>query len=95
MESGESPQEATIRETKEETGLDIKIINILNVGKDEYEDEQTVPIVFLAKIVGGKPKPADDVDQLKWFPLSNLPSNLAFKGNAISLAIIKKQNSVN
>ena len=95
MESGETPQEAAIRETKEETGLDIKLINILNVGKDRYEDEHTVPIVFLAKIIGGKPKPADDVDEIKWFSLSDLPGNIAFESDKRTLKLIKEGVTIN
>src|SRR4030042_2552667 len=44
MEEGESPQETATRETKEETGLEIKLGQILGLGKDIYNDQYIVTI---------------------------------------------------
>ena len=97
MEEGETPQETAIREAKEETGLDIKLIEILGVGKDIYQSQDLlhiVPISFIAKISGGKIKAADDVAELKWFPLVNLPEKISFKGNKIALKLVKKRHHI-
>ena len=93
IEEGESPQETAIRETKEETGLDIKILEILGAGKDKYGDQDIVPIAILAEITSGDPHPNDDVDQLEWFPLEKLPSDLAFESNKKALNLIKNKLS--
>mgnify|MGYP000022825261 CR=1 FL=1 len=95
MEEGETPQETAVRETKEETGLDVELIDILGVGRDKYEEQYTVPIAFLGKIVDGKPKPADDVEELEWFPLDDLPKNISFAGNKKALAILKGKFKLN
>jgi 8-oxo-dGTP diphosphatase len=95
MEEEETPQEAALRETKEETGLDVQLLQVVGVGKDIYEKQNitqhTVPIAFLAKITGGKMQPSDDVSDLKWFPLSNLPRKIAFESNKKLLSLLKQQ----
>jgi NADH pyrophosphatase NudC (nudix superfamily) len=91
IEEGESPQEAAARETKEETGLDIKLVKILGADKELYAGIPIVPIAFLAEIVGGTPKPSDDVSELKWFHLGSLPKNIAFEGNKKVLDLLKIQ----
>ncbi len=91
MERGESPHETAVRETKEETGLDVKITEILGVGKDRYEKQYTVPIAFLGEIADGELKAADDVEELKWFDLEHLPSNIAFEGNKKILRMLKQK----
>ncbi len=89
MENDEAPQETALRETKEETGLDIEITNLIGMGKDLYNGDHIVPIAFEAKIVGGEISPQDDVSDLQWFELSNLPSNIAFSGNRKVLELLK------
>lgn len=91
MEEGETPQETAVRETKEETGLDIELLEILGVGKDNYAGQPIVPIAFIGKINSGKMKPGDDVKELRWFLLNKLPSNIAFKGNKKVLTLLKSQ----
>ncbi len=93
MEEGEAPAETAIREAKEETGLDIELLEILGIGKDKYEDYSTVPISYLGKINGGELKPADDVAELKWFTLDRLPSSISFEGNKKILKILQERYS--
>ena len=91
MEQGESPQETAVRETKEETGLDIKLTEILGTTNDKYQDQHIVSIAFLAEIIKGKPAPSDDVAQLKWFPLGKLPTRISFEANKKALDLVKQR----
>ncbi len=81
LELGESPEEGVRREIKEETSLEIELIDLLGIFMDEYGPggESTLNICYLAKIVSGQAKPADDIDELRWFTASDIPANLAFK----------------
>ena len=88
IEEGEGPRETAIRETKEETGLEIEILEIMGAGKDKYGEQDTVVIGFVAKIKSGIPKPNDDVNELKWFNLGDLPHNIAFESNKKALELI-------
>lgn len=91
VEEGESPQEAAIRETREETGLEVSIKQVLGMGKDMYRDQPITPIAFSAKIVSGEPKAADDVAELRWFDLKDLPEKIAFEGNRKVLESLKNK----
>jgi ADP-ribose pyrophosphatase YjhB (NUDIX family) len=81
MENGESAEEAAIRETKEETGLDIKIESYLNSYADEYGEggEWTIGMTFIVKILRGEMKPQDDIADLVWIEIADIP-NLKLNG---------------
>ena len=91
IEAGESPQETAIRETKEETGLKIKLLKFLGATNDKYDTIDIVPMAYIGKIISGKPKPADDVSKLKWFHLQKLPKRIAFKANRKTLSFLKNK----
>jgi len=82
LKEGESPSAAAARETKEETGLDIKLGNLLGIYTDSYEYEgvvyETLSLYYLAEIKGGEMKAEDDVSELVWFPIDKVPK-MAFK----------------
>jgi 8-oxo-dGTP pyrophosphatase MutT (NUDIX family) len=46
IEAGETPEEACIREVKEETGYDIAIIKLIHLENNKY--------TYLANVVGGE-----------------------------------------
>jgi ADP-ribose pyrophosphatase YjhB (NUDIX family) len=75
---GESPEEAAIREFKEETGLNAiieKLLGIFNIvikdneGKIKYH---YIVVDYLGKVIGGELKPGSDVLDAKWFDISEL-----------------------
>lgn len=79
VEYGERVEDAVIREVKEETGLDIKIIKLSGVYSDPDRDPRghTVSVCFLCTPVGGSLEPDTDAVKAKWFKISELPE-LAF-----------------
>ncbi|MEM4705916.1 MAG: NUDIX hydrolase [Candidatus Methanomethylicaceae archaeon] len=96
---GESPEEAAIREFKEETGLDAIIENLLGVFnvviKDEYGKIKYHYIVidYLGKVIGGTLKPGSDVIDAKWFNIEeiNKINTSITVSKAIDLAIKNKK----
>jgi ADP-ribose pyrophosphatase YjhB (NUDIX family) len=86
---GESPEEAAIREFKEETGLNAiieKLLGIFNIvikdneGKIKYH---YIVVDYLGKVIGGELKPGSDVLDAKWFDINEL------KNIQISSTVIK------
>ena len=88
----ETPEECARRELREETGCDIMLEGFLGHLVDVYGDhgDHTLNAVFVARIVAGEPRPADDVEELHWFALEELPSpeQLAFANTAAALALL-------
>jgi 8-oxo-dGTP diphosphatase len=82
LEPGEHPQDGMLREIKEETGLDVRVIDLLGVYMDQYGDggaaEWTLNFYYVVEPVSGEPRAADDVTELHWFPLEQLPEKMAF-----------------
>ncbi len=70
VEWGESVEEAAIREAREETGLKIKIENLLGVYSNPNRDPRghVVSIAFIASPVGGKLKSSKE-GEVKWYKL--------------------------
>jgi 8-oxo-dGTP diphosphatase len=83
VEVGETVEEAAIREAKEETGLDIKLLKLLGVYSDPSRDPRghTVSVCFLA-IGRGNLKAGSDAKDTGLFSLNEIPK-LAFDHDKI------------
>jgi 8-oxo-dGTP diphosphatase len=91
MEESELPEDAAIREAKEETGLDIKITSLLGMYVDQYGDDgdYTLNIHYVGEVVGGEMKAMDDVASLEWVAISDLPLDEGFQNTKDSLRDLK------
>lgn len=79
VDSGETVEQAALREAKEETSLDVKELKQFHVYSDPNRDPRgpTVGIVFTAR-ADGTPKAASDAREIGIFNQDNLPQNIAF-----------------
>lgn len=75
VERGETPEETTVRELKEETGLDVSIIRLVGTyfPKGPFVKNTNV---YLCKMEGGTLIAGDEVRESRFFPPNNLPSAL-------------------
>jgi ADP-ribose pyrophosphatase YjhB (NUDIX family) len=73
MEIGELPPETAIRETREETGLEVEIERL--VGVYSKPDNNDLVFVFTSRVVAGQLTINDEADQLRYFSLDALPAN--------------------
>lgn len=94
MEKGETPEEAIRREIKEETGLTVKAEKLLGIYPGVYPQEfNPVPIltvVYLLSSKSGVVRPMDDVEEGRWFSVSDLPKKIAFNNAPKILRALKK-----
>lgn len=83
-DEGEDLEECSVREVKEELGIEITGLKYLSAHKDEYNYQNiqysTIGVSYLAKFPeGSKLRPADDVSDYKFFALDEIPlDKLAF-----------------
>ena len=79
VDYGESLEKAAVREAKEETNLDVKLIRQFHTYSDPKRDPRhhSISTVYIAK-AKGIPKAKDDALEIGIFNESNLPDEMAF-----------------
>jgi ADP-ribose pyrophosphatase YjhB (NUDIX family) len=79
VDDGESLEQASIRKAKEETSLDVQLIEQFHTYSEPRRDPRhhTVSTVFIAR-ASGTPRGRDDARKAEIFTRKNLPSPLAF-----------------
>ena len=79
VDYGESLEAAAVREAKEETGLDVKLIRQFHSYSEPSRDPRhhTITAVFVAT-AGGKAVAGDDALETGIFNKDNLPEQIAF-----------------
>jgi ADP-ribose pyrophosphatase YjhB (NUDIX family) len=84
LEEGEHPLDALRRELREETSLEVEPLEFLGIWMDRYSYEAhtaaTVNLYWTARVMRGVATPGDDVSELTWFSVDELPADdeLAF-----------------
>jgi len=82
----EDPAEAAVRECEEETGIQVEVKGLLAViSGREHPRGADIVIIYLARWVGGSPRPSDDADRVAFFAPDALPP-LAFRATAQAVA---------
>ena len=76
--SGESSKDAAIRELKEETNLDLSNLKLFHskISEDKIVD------VYVCTDFSGKAEAADDLQEVQWFEINELP-DMKLDGNEL------------
>lgn len=78
----ESLEAATIREVREETGLEVELKSYLGSFQHDYPRPQGVDRIlshcYLTEPVGGTVRAGDDASAARWFPIDELPGTMAW-----------------
>lgn len=84
VDYGERVEDAARREALEETGLEVELVQLLQVYSDPQRDtrKHTMSVVYIASAFG-VPKAADDANSLDLFEIWNIPQNLCFDHDQI------------
>ena len=79
VDYGESLEQAAIREVREETGLDVELVEQFHAYSDPGRDprQHTISVVFIG-LARGRPQAGDDAEHAQAFPTDALPEPLAF-----------------
>ncbi len=90
MEYYEDVYDAVRREFKEESNLDIEVIKPFTVQSNFHDPAMhSVGIWFLVRVTGGRMLAGDDLDDLGYFDLADLP-DLAFPTDHIVLELLRQ-----
>lgn len=73
LEPGETPEQAVVRETREETGVEVRVDAL--VGSYSLADSTLVAHLFRCTILAGSPAVpgTGEVAEVGWWPVSELP----------------------
>lgn len=79
VDYGESLEDAAVREAREETGLDVKLVRQFHSYSDPGRDARfhTITTVFIAE-AEGEPIAGDDAADVHAFDIGELPEEIAF-----------------
>ena len=74
QELGESVREAAVRETREETGIEVEVSGVVGIYSDPrhviaYDDgevRQEFSICLRARVIGGSPRSSDESRTVRW-----------------------------
>lgn len=92
VEFNETTEQAAIRETKEETNLDVSLKQLFSV-QAGFDDPgmHVILVVYEAEITNGKIKAGDDAVDVTFFTLDKLPENIAFSAHREVIGKLKSQ----
>jgi len=77
LDLGEDPREGIKRETKEETGIDVDVLHLINVRHFVRDDRQTITmLIFLCKALHNNVKISEEHSAFDWIPLENCKDKL-------------------
>ena len=79
VEAGESVAQAAVRETKEETGIDVELIHMVGIYSRLGGLPDIHAVLYLARPVGGEIRlqPGETIE-VRYFPFDQLPDEMLF-----------------
>ncbi|MBI4841024.1 MAG: NUDIX domain-containing protein [candidate division NC10 bacterium] len=77
VEPNESPEEAAVREVREETGLDVQprqLVGVFTRKPDAgFGPHSAIAVVYLCDVVGGTPQPSHEVTEARYWWINEMP----------------------
>ncbi len=92
VEFDEDIEATAVREVKEETNLDVRLDGLFAVHTGILPPNFPVLLVIYRAVeVGGEPRAGDDAAQVGFFPLDDLPGEIAFAVHVKVLAAVRAE----
>jgi ADP-ribose pyrophosphatase YjhB (NUDIX family) len=95
LEYDEEIRQATAREMREETGLEVEVGPVLAVHSNFHDPlNHTVGVWFLVRYLDGLLSPGDDADRAALHPLNKIPDPLAFPTDRKVIEELRRRSQV-
>ena len=91
VEPGETPEEALVRECREELDVTVEPLSVFTQVTHDYPDVRVHLTLFTARIVSGEPKLLEH-NAIRWITPSEIPDYPFCPADAEILKIIKKES---
>ena len=62
------------RECRREMDIEVEVGELLGAYEDMFRGTAIVTLVYLCRVQTGKPRPADLIDEVRWFPIVTPPA---------------------
>lgn len=92
LDAGETVEEAALREVKEETGLECRIVRRLTILRYRYRTRKgrlrpkAVHYFLMERVSGDIQVPGEEVDRAEWFDFDEAASKLSYEQDRKLLA---------
>lgn len=94
VEWDEDVRAAAVREFQEETGLVVRLTDLVAVHSNfHHPTSRTVGVWFGGEVLSGELVAADDLDDVRFFPLDALPAELAFPTDRLVLEQLRAEQA--
>ena len=91
VEYDEHVEACAVRETLEETGLEVELVRLFGAYMAMDDPRvQVVLLLYLARRVAGELRPGDDASDAGFFPFDQMPGEIAFKAHEQALADVRR-----
>jgi mutator protein MutT len=95
IEVGESLIEGVVREVREETGLDVEVIELVELLDRIHHHEDRVRYHYviadyLCRVISGEPRAASDAEAVRWVERAEWNSHSAILLDPITVRVIEK-----
>ena len=96
LDYGEDPLEGLIREVLEETGCECRVLDFIIQAADTYGEAGAALLnsYYTVELLSGTLTPMDDVSELCWFDLDQLPPEIAFISDRRALEALQAMLAV-
>ncbi|HFE66635.1 MAG TPA: NUDIX domain-containing protein, partial [Chloroflexi bacterium] len=87
LDAGEDPRVTAVRETAEETGLEVAIERLVDVFHNPPGQGASIFLLFEARLVGGEAQAGDDAAAVGFFSPDDLPE-IAFASTREAIKLL-------
>ena len=80
------------RECRREMDIEVEVGELLGAYEGVFRGMAIVTLVYLCSLRAGEPRPADLIDEVRWFPIGTLPA-MASTSSQDAIAVLRRRRN--